>query len=235
MINSSTIKPQKVRCHYPKQHWLDKTPNKLTTKAIEFSTTGSEEAFEYVVKKLEPWLSHQSYCAHLMLNLYDGYQISVDDCRQELLIKLINAIKNYNVSRGCQFLTYLMNNHATYAVVQRTSQFHQFNIPRSILEDGCVLPSSVPIAQVNERNCGCYGPRQEYAAEVKDLHKHVTEIMSELLSAREVIFLTLRSEGLNLQEIGDRFNISRERVRQIESRSYKKIKEVFEKHSWREQ
>ena len=64
---------------------------------------------------------------------------------------------------------------------------------------------------------------------------HLTETIEELmpsLSAREKIILEeriLNDEPLTLQEIGEKYGITREAVRQMEARLLKKIKERYQK------
>jgi RNA polymerase sigma-32 factor len=62
------------------------------------------------------------------------------------------------------------------------------------------------------------------------LHEKLLLFRAQLKGKEAVIFdkRLLTEEPMTLQEIGDRFNISRERVRQIESRLKKKLKAYLE-------
>lgn len=46
------------------------------------------------------------------------------------------------------------------------------------------------------------------------------------LSQREKAILRMREEGKTLEEIGDKFGVTKERIRQLEERAHTKIKEM---------
>jgi len=69
--------------------------------------------------------------------------------------------------------------------------------------------------------------------QLRTLIRENLEAFKQTLNQREIEILNERiftEEPLTLQEIGERYDISRERVRQIESNIIKKIKTFFEEH-----
>lgn len=204
-----------------------KKPNKLTRKAIEYQKTGSSSAFDYVVKRLDTWLFRAAYRVHFIFNLYDGYQADIEDCRQELLLYMVRALRTFDPSRGYQFLSHLLRLHAEYGVINRSSNFHQFNIPRAVIERGCDMPAARPMVEANQKNCGWHEAMQEHMAEVSDQYLHVSKGMEEVLSDREFTFLMLRSRGVTLKEVATMAEISKQRVQQIEAKSYAKVRDLF--------
>ena len=70
-------------------------------------------------------------------------------------------------------------------------------------------------------------PREIIEAEFNDaLHAHLDEFGRSLQGKDRTIFYgrLISEQPLTLQEIGDRFGISRERVRQLESRLQDRLK-----------
>jgi RNA polymerase sigma-32 factor len=79
------------------------------------------------------------------------------------------------------------------------------------------------------------GPTVEERVAEKEVHEWMATVLDKLretLNDKEKAILSSRllsDEPLTLQDIADRFDISRERVRQIEANLLKKMREYFEK------
>ena len=69
-------------------------------------------------------------------------------------------------------------------------------------------------------------PCPEKFVQTKQLNKKLSEMLS-ILTSREEKVLRMHSEDHTLEEIGDMFSITRERVRQIEARALRKLREKF--------
>ncbi|MBR5199799.1 MAG: sigma-70 family RNA polymerase sigma factor [Bacteroidales bacterium] len=78
------------------------------------------------------------------------------------------------------------------------------------------------------------GPTPEELALLTDRHDLLNEYLNTYLTPRENDVIRMRfgfdCPQLTLQEIGDRFGICRERVRQIEDKALKKLRKKFIVH-----
>ena len=99
------------------------------------------------------------------------------------------------------------------------------------------LSKATPIR--NGENCFDLGetPSQEDQVGDKELKKpdpgKIWSLLKKRLNDREIEILNERiftDEPATLQEIGERYEISRERVRQLESNIIKKMKTFFREH-----
>jgi RNA polymerase sigma-32 factor len=109
------------------------------------------------------------------------------------------------------------------ASMQNRLTFRDVSLDKPISEDGSVtlqdVQSSVSDIPVDEKMAH---------AEMIDLLREKIEEIKPLLNEKETIILEerlLNDEPLTLQEIGEKYNITREAVRQAEVRLMKKIKE----------
>src|SRR3989339_69509 len=79
------------------------------------------------------------------------------------------------------------------------------------------------------------GPSVEEQVATKEIRQQIASLvhaLDDILNEKELVILQYRlisDEPLTLQDIADRFSISRERVRQIESNLLKKLRKYFEK------
>ena len=78
------------------------------------------------------------------------------------------------------------------------------------------------------------GPTPEELALLTDRHNLLNEYLNTYLTPRENDVIRMRfgfdCPRLTLQEIGDRFGITRERVRQIEDKALRKLRKKFIVH-----
>lgn len=71
--------------------------------------------------------------------------------------------------------------------------------------------------------------RESAMRQIDELHASITELMQDVCSDREIDILIARSHGETLIAIGDRYGLSRERIRQIEAKAIIKIRKVVPK------
>jgi len=138
-------------------------------------------------------------------------------------VSLMRAVEKFDYSRGIRFSTYaswaIMKNFAK-TIPEETSQLDRFSTGKQeILE---VFPD--PRENARQR------------AEFLVMLKHVVEELLEELSEREKDILISRfgiedGEAHTLEQVGEEFSVTRERVRQIEHRALQKLRDmVGERH-----
>ncbi len=169
--------------------------------------------------------------------------LDLEDLVNEGCIGLMNAIERFDCSWGNRLITY-----ASWWIRQ--------SIGRAIIEKGRtirlpqgkvkelggrynVLSLDVPVDSRDADNSKTIGDgivdmriqTPEYDAIFRNLKEDIATVFDSL-SKREADILRMRfgldgRKSMTLEEIGDCWNMSRERIRQIESKALRKLKKMF--------
>lgn len=165
----------------------------------------SEQESEYRKELFDKWCC---YCSTVATNFALAHRMEKEDCRQECFIALWTATSLYDPFRGVSFKTYLVT------TLWRALGRYKKTISKQIR------------GKINNVNVD-----QDFAAENKDTH--LTDLRNELealaarISSRSMKVLQLRMEGVTLEKIGLQLEISKERVRQVESKSINQLKYLY--------
>lgn len=167
--------------------------------------------------------------------------VDFEDLVQEGLVAVLLSVDKYDPGRGCKFMTY-----AGTAAFRRMVRYVCNNI--SVVH----VPSATEATREKYRNARAKArwvgrvdnhrdwtdqPRcvdvesSERGQVIDDAKIDTAEILSicrilDMIDSRGEEVLRLRSSGMTLGDVGRRFGISRERVRQIESHTLEAIREV---------
>jgi RNA polymerase primary sigma factor len=167
---------------------------------------------------------------------YRGLGVSFLDLIHEGNLGLIEAARRFDASRNVKFISYAVW-WIRQAMMQALSdQTRAFSFPpklfatlRNDVED---VSLNEPIGREGIRELGDTLVQEHVLIEEKMIHQAgLNELANALLELdgkeREVVRLRFGledDEPRTLQEIGDRLHLSRERVRQIESRAKEKLR-----------
>ncbi len=196
--------------------------NQLSKDVIDYQATKSSESFSRILKGVNQWLFTETRKLNYILKK-DGYSVTEDDCKQELLLVLLKAIERYDHRHGANFFTVLHNHHATATVMTRKRKLHPFSATRDAVESGLDLATLRPTEQLS-RNLSDDVDQKDFA-EIREEHAKLVSCMDCCLTERESDILHKRAEGLTLLEIGNDYGVSRERIRQLEKRALRKVEE----------
>jgi RNA polymerase primary sigma factor len=171
---------------------------------------------------------------------YRGLGVSFLDLIHEGNLGLIEAARRFDPSRNVKFITYAVWWIRESLMHLLADQTRAFSFPPklfALLHNGSDDVSlSEPIAtsrdEGSSRQFGDLLPQDQVPIEDEMIHRSdLDELASALLDLdrkeREVMRLRYGledDEEHTLQEIGERLNLSRERVRQIESRAKEKLR-----------
>lgn len=172
---------------------------------------------------------------------YRGYGVSFLDLIHEGNLGLIEAARRFDPSRNVKFITYAVWWVREAMMHVLAEQTRAFSFPPKLLammgNGGADVSLNDPIAPVaadgSSRELADILPQEQVPA-IDDEMIHQSDL-DELAAAlldldrkeREVVSLRFGledDEPRTLQEIGDRLHLSRERVRQIESRAKDKLR-----------
>jgi RNA polymerase primary sigma factor len=172
---------------------------------------------------------------------YRGLGVSFLDLIHEGNLGLIEAAKRFDPSRNVKFITYAVWWVREAMMHVLSDQTRAFSFPPKLFAVLHSAPEDVSLSDPVAGGMGDDRPGRELAdllpqdqAAVDDEMIHQSDL-DELASAlsdldgKERAVMTLRfglddDEEHTLQEIGDRLHLSRERVRQIESRAKDKLR-----------
>ena len=142
----------------------------------------------------------------------------LDELVSDGTVSLMNAIEQFDYQRGVRFSTY-----ASWAILKNFAK----TIPRELEARRAVSENSQDIVEstADKRS----GPNR--ARDLRDLLRSLVASMLLELSEREREVVVARfglgdREAQTLEQIGRRFDITRERVRQIEARALRKLAAV---------
>lgn len=136
-------------------------------------------------------------------------------------ISLIRAVEKFDYSRGFKFSTY-----ATWAVIKNFAR----TIPSEAKQQARFQPSGEELFSTVEDDRG------DQVAEERDharRQREVNRLMSYLNDREQDIIarrfgLDYQVEPQTLQEVGDELGVSKERIRQLQSRAIEKLRHVAE-------
>lgn len=209
---------------------MPKKLNELSKAVIEYQATRSGESFSRVINGVSSWLHTETRKLNHIIGKDDCYSVDEDDCRQELMLVLLKAISRYDHRAGANFFTVLHNHHATASVIGRKRKLHQFSAVRAAVEGELDLATLKPVDQL--RKSHDHGEASKDMAELSDEYQKAVSCMNSCLDDREFDILRSRAFGETLEEIGTRYGVSRERIRQIEKRAFKKFHESYAEFSY---
>jgi len=156
-----------------------------------------------------------------MARSHMGYGLDFQELLSEGNISLMKAIEKFDYKRGVRFSTY-----ASWAIIKNYARM----IPEENLQRGRFLTGREEIIEMTGREGEPFEENREILSEFK---KKIGEILGAL-SKRERYIIVHRF-GLEeeagpqtLEEIGQLFNLSRERVRQIEKKALDKLKDLMD-------
>ena len=159
---------------------------------------------------------------------------TLEDCEQEAILGLIRAAQGFDESRGFRFSTYACT-VIPQRLMQAAKQLGVVKIPTSYdgtqpLGQAATIISSLdePIDGFEDGNLtigGTIGARPEHEdGATRVMNREVADAM-RWLPFRERRILELRSQGETLTKIGERYSLSKERIRQIERRGLNRLRE----------
>src|SRR5262245_55896583 len=172
---------------------------------------------------------------------YRGHGVSFLDLIHEGNLGLIEAARRFDPARNVKFITYAVWWVREAMMHVLADQTRAFSFPPKQFAALYNAPEDVSLNQPADGRRGDDGPRREVTdlvpqdgGAIYDEITHQSDL-DELLAAlsdldgkeREVVRLRYGledDEEHTLQEIGDRLHLSRERVRQIESRAKDKLR-----------
>jgi RNA polymerase sigma factor (sigma-70 family) len=204
--------------------------NELSKSVIDYQASGSEESFLRILKGVSQWLNTETRKTHHILSKDGCYSVEESDCKQEIILVLMKAISRYDHRSGANFFTVLHNHHATATVVSRKRKLHQFSASRAAVEAGLDLATLSPVEQL--KACHDHGKPLKDMLEISEDYLKLIDCMKSCLSDREFDILRSRAFGEKLEEIGDRYSLTRERIRQIEKKAIAKLHEAHSEFSY---
>jgi RNA polymerase primary sigma factor len=174
---------------------------------------------------------------------YRGLGVSFLDLIHEGNLGLIEAAKRFDPARNVKFITYAVWWVREAMMHVLSDQTRAFSFPPKLFAALHNAPDDVSLNQpVASRDGGRLGddgreladllPLDQVSIDDEMIHQADLDELSEALSSldgkeREVVSLRYGlddDEEHTLQEIGDRLHLSRERVRQIETRAKEKLR-----------
>jgi len=143
--------------------------------------------------------------------------VDYDDLRGEGLMALVRAVDWYDPWRGARFSTYAC--HAIIRAMIRHAKQARKHLAYHALQDDAVTETTAPAESWTD----------SYVAR---LRRALADNLGEL-TPRESDILGQRFPGderakRTLEEVGDRCGLSKERVRQIQKRALRKLRDVLE-------
>lgn len=170
---------------------------------------------------------------------YSGYGVRLADLVQEGNIGLMQAVKKFDPKRGIRFLSYavwwiratirnfIMKSWSLVKIGTTQAQRKLFyNHPRDASLDQ-PLSDDNPTTRLDRIAASDNQEEAVAQAEERSLMKSSVQKALTRLNERERFIVKSRlmsDEPLTLQDIGERYKISRERARQIEAVAKKKIR-----------
>jgi RNA polymerase primary sigma factor len=171
---------------------------------------------------------------------YRGLGVSFLDLIHEGNLGLIEAARRFDPSRNVKFITYAVWWVREAMMHALAGETRAFSFPPKLLNTlrhgGDDVSLSDPVAAGRDdgpsRELGDLLPQEQIAIEDEMIHQSDLDELASALSdldgkEREVVRLRFGledDEEHTLQEIGDRLHLSRERVRQIETRAKDKLR-----------
>ncbi len=204
--------------------------NELSKAVIEYQATRSGESFSQIIDGVSQWLYTETRKLNHIIGKDDCYSVDEDDCRQELMLILMKAINRYDHRAGANFFTVLHNHHATASVIARRRRLHQFSATRGAVEGEIELATLNPVEQL--RKSHDFGESLKDMTEVSDDYQKAISCMKSCLNDREFDIIRSRAFGETLEDIGTRYGVSRERIRQIEKKASEKFHEAYSEFSY---
>lgn len=131
-----------------------------------------------------------------------------DDVVQEVLLKVYRTMKDYDQekARVTTFVDHVITNKIRDCLRKAGTQ-------KNLTNSNAVLVSSGDEDEEETMISRIAAPSEEYRYEEVEMMIDIMEYMK--LSTRDKLILQMRSEGYYHEEIGQKFNISKERVCQI--------------------
>jgi RNA polymerase sigma factor (sigma-70 family) len=144
--------------------------------------------------------------------------------------KLTMTIRKYNPSKDCKFST--LYTPSLERDLSREARWHRTQVTR--------LRERVSLNNVRQEDDSplvnrMADPRTvtvDAASNQMDMANMLHLAMTRLLDDREQEVLRLRTSGQTLEEVGETLNVTRERIRQIESACYRKLRQSPELRSF---
>lgn len=176
----------------------------INIRALE--TTNPNKA-RRTKEKLIISLKQLVYSAIFRYKNFDNY----DDLYQEGMIGLISAIEHFNTDLTFHFVRYAM-----WWIKSRISRSIK-KYKMTIQGDACNIYFDYDIS--------CIDPENEFLSTEQILILH--ESIKQLSPEQQTILNShygIMTEQISLQKIGNKFSLTRERIRQIESNALSKLK-----------
>jgi RNA polymerase sigma factor (sigma-70 family) len=154
--------------------------------------------------------------AYSMIKRFASKDLDLDELRSEALYALMRAVDRFNPWRECRFSTYACN------AIRRALFTHSKKVIKLRRQFPAQQDVGVEDTTTEDHGADLYAERLQRVLE----HNlgELTDLESKILARRFPMNATKR---LTLQEIGDSIGLSNERVRQLQNRALKKLREVL--------
>lgn len=191
--------------------------------------THEESSVEFRVSAQKIIYHYLRHISKIALKLYDSIQ-SFKEIVSEGMFGLLDAIKHFDLSKKVRFISYaswwvkyrISDWLEKKSVVKNCNDVISLNAPVGCSEDSddtFTVEDTIPSNDTSIEDI-----------EERDFEQGCTNILSDAfscLSEREIQIVNRYNKGESLQEISETYNISRERVRQINNRAIEKLKEYL--------
>jgi len=214
---------------------------KVTDEVLRLAATGDRDARGQMVEQIRPFMKR-------VAEKYSTWQLPFEDLLQEISIVVWRATARFDPDRGIQWSTYAIGCARLFAIsVYRDGNNSRIvrlpgnstydsatrNGYRSLYCTDAMLFSDARMKRghslLNEGDGYDYNAPDPHDDQQEMIDRqHSAETAAKLLSClsqRESSILHRRCDGYTLKQIGAQEKVSRERVRQLESRAIEKIRE----------
>lgn len=188
--------------------------------------TNAFDSFEYKNALQKLVYHHMRYISKIALKIYDCVQ-SFKEIISEGIYGIIDAVKNFDMSKQVRFMTY-----AAWWIKYRIGEWIKARNVIKCCDD--IISLNAPLSNQDDEEMTVEDTvKDESTFETyfeEDHNKGCSLVLSDALSClneREIAIVQRYNKGESLEKISIDYNISRERVRQINNRALEKMKKYL--------
>lgn len=215
---------------------------KLDEVAIQYKKTNSDESFLELVTMLDAFIARECQYAYRTIRHSSWFRsLSFNDLRQELLIHLRCTLERWDRELGASFFTYYYTSKPRFHLIQRVIPKYRHVLSTDFQSRG---ESQSPLRnRLYRMEFTTEGPgKSEWnvdipvidtrfdALEVSEISSLLISLSESVLDERQRDILWRRIDGETLISISEYYEITKERVRQIENQSIEKLKNAWIAH-----